>query len=343
MSTFNRRSPAFHISTTFKQKLTRSLLMAATGMMLSLSAAVATADEYPSRPIRLVVPFTAGGGTDVTSRLVAEQLGRKLGQSLIIDNRPGASGAIGAGAVAREKPDGYTLLVGTAALAASSVVEGMKTPFDLLKDFEFIGKLGKIDLVVVVRGQSSIRNLQDLVNLMKTQPGKVQFGSPGIGAPAHLGGELFRLVTKSSALHVPYKGESAALNDLLGGQITFQLCAPLICGPRIKDGSLRALAVTAKERSKALPDVPTMAEAGVPGVEVGTWYYLAAPKGTPAEVVKKVNAALNDVLADEQLRARLLAAGVEAAKRTTPAEVKQGLEAEMAKWRPVVKMANITN
>jgi len=324
-------------------KRSAKLLFGISAVLLALGAPSANAEDYPSHPIRMVVPFTAGGGTDVTARQVAQQLGNKLGQSIIVENRPGASAAIGASIVAREKPDGYTLLVGTATLASNAVIEGTKTSFNLLTDFENVGKIGKIDLLVVVPGQSPLRTLSDLVNQMKAQPGKVQFGSPGVGSPAHLGGELFAQVTNTKILHVPYKGESAALSDLLGGQTTFQFCAPLICGPRLKDGSMRALAIAAKERSKALPDIPTMAEAGVKGVEIGTWYYLAAPKGTPAAVITKINSALNEVLGDSQFRAKLLAMGVEAPSRTTPAEVKQGLQAEMDKWRPVVKMANIKN
>ncbi|HXX85393.1 MAG TPA: tripartite tricarboxylate transporter substrate-binding protein [Casimicrobiaceae bacterium] len=313
----------------------------------ALAAAVASApslaQNYPTQPIKFIVPFTAGGGTDVTARLVAEQLVPKLGQPIVVENRAGASAAIGAGVVAHSPPNGYTLLVGTATLVTNALVSGPSENFDVVKDFEFIGKIGQIDLIVMVNSKSDIKDLQGLVNMMRTQPGKVSFGSPGIGSPAQLGGELLKQLTKSDALHVPYKGESAALNDLLGGQTTFQLCSPNVCVPRIQDGSLRGLAVAAKKRSKMAPSIPTTAEAGVPGFEAGTWYYLAAPKGTPQAIVKKLNTSLNEVFADEKFRVRLLDLGVEVEPGTSPEGVKAAIQAEMDKWRPVVKAAGIKN
>ena len=303
----------------------------------------AAAQSYPNQPIKLIVPFAAGGGTDVTARMVAEQLRPRLGTSVVVENRPGASAAVGAGVVARSAPDGYTLLVGTATLAANTVVSGPAENFDLINDFEFVGKMGSLDLIVVTNAALKVEDLQGLVNLMRTQPAKVTFGSPGIGSPAHLGGELLKQLTKGDAVHVPYKGESAALNDLLGGQITFQLCGPNVCVPRIQQGQLKGLAIAAKKRSGMAPTIPTTAEAGVPGLEAGTWYFVAAPKGTPAAIVDKLNGALNAVFADEKFRTRLLDQGVEVETGTTGAAVKSGLQAEMDKWRPVVKAAGIKN
>lgn len=303
----------------------------------------AAAQSYPNQPIKLIVPFAAGGGTDVTARMVAEQLRPRLGTSVVVENRPGASAAVGAGVVAHSAPDGYTLLVGTATLAANTVVSGPAENFDLINDFEFVGKMGSLDLIVVTNAALKVEDLQGLVNLMRTQPAKVTFGSPGIGSPAHLGGELLKQLTKGDAVHVPYKGESAALNDLLGGQITFQLCGPNVCVPRIQQGQLKGLAIAAKKRSGMAPTIPTTAEAGVPGLEAGTWYFVAAPKGTPAAIVDKLNGALNAVFADEKFRTRLLDQGVEVETGTTGAAVKSGLQAEMDKWRPVVKAAGIKN
>lgn len=307
------------------------------------AALPAAGQSYPNQPIKLIVPFTAGGGTDVTARLVAEQLRPRLGGPVVVENRPGASAAVGAGSVARSAPNGFTLLVGTATLAANTVVSGPSEGFDLINDFEFIGKMGQLDLVVVTNPGSKVDDLQGLVNLMRTQPGKVTFGSPGVGSPAHLGGELLKQLTKADAVHVPYKGESAALNDLLGGQTTFQLCGPNVCVPRIQQGQLKGLAIAAKKRSTMAPTIPTTAEAGVPGLEAGTWYFLAAPKGTPAGIVDKLNGALNEVFADEKFRTRLLDLGVEVEAGTTGAAVKSGLQAEMDKWRPVVRAAGIKN
>jgi len=317
------------------------LLLAALASTLVLTPA--SAQNYPTRPIKFVVPFTAGGGTDVTARLVAERMSSKLGQPIIIENRPGASAAVGAGQVAHSRPDGYTILVGTATLITNSLVTGPSENFDVINDFEFIGKIGQIDLIVMVNAKSNINTLQDLVSLMRTQPDKVSFGSPGVGAPGALGGELLKQLTKSNALHGPYKGESAALTDLMAGITTFQLCSPNVCVPRIQDGSLRGLAIAAKKRSPMAPSIPTTAEAGVPGFEAGTWYYLAAPKKTPAAIIKKLNTALNEVFADEKFRARMLETGVEVEPGTSPATVKAAMQAEMDKWRPVIKAAGIKN
>jgi len=316
--------------------------LAVIGTLACLTAGPAGAQTYPTRPIKVVVPFTAGGGTDVTARLVTEQLAPKLGQPIVVENRPGASAAVGASTVAHSPPNGYTLVVGTATLATNVLVSGPSENFDVVNDFEFIGKIGQIDHIVMVNSKSEIKDLKGLVNLMRSQPSMVSFGSPGIGSPGQLGGELLKQLTKADALHVPYKGESAALTDLLGGQITFMLCSPNVCVPRINDGSLRGLAVAAKKRSKMAPSIPTTAEAGVPGFEAGTWYYLAAPKGTPQAIVEKLNGALNEVFADEKFRAKMQELGVEVGP-TTPAGVKQALQAEMDKWRPVVKAAGIAN
>jgi tripartite-type tricarboxylate transporter receptor subunit TctC len=324
-------------------QLAKGCLYAIATLVFTLAATTAIAQNYPSRPIKFVVPFTAGGGTDVTARLVAEKLAPKLGQPIVVENRPGASAAVGAGTVVHAQPDGYTLLVGTATLITNVLVSGPRENFDVINDFEFIGKIGQIDLIVMVNAKSNINTLQDLVNLMRTQPDKVSFGSPGIGAPGQLGGELLKQLTKTNALHVPYKGESAALTDLLAGTTTFQLCSPNVCVPRIRDGSLRGLAVAAKTRSPMAPEIPTTAEAGVPGFEAGTWYYLAAPKKTPAAIIKKINTALNEVFADEKFRVQMSQTGVEVEPGTSPAGVKAAMQAEMDKWRPVVKAAGIKN
>ena len=321
----------------------RCCVLIAAAIACTLSFAPASAQTYPTRPVKFVVPFTAGGGTDVTARLVAERMEPKLGQPIVIENRPGASAAVGAGQVAHAQPDGYTILVGTATLVANTLVSGKSESFDVIDDFEFIGEIGRLDLIVMVNSKSNINTLQDLVKLMRTQPNKVTFGSNGIGSPGQLGGELFKQLTKGDALHVPYKGESAALTDLLGGVTTFQLCSPNVCVPRIQDGSLRGLAIAGKTRSPMAPSIPTTAEAGVPGFEAGTWYYLAAPKKTPAAVIAKLNTALNEVFADEKFRARMLETGVEVNPGTTPAGVKAAMQAEMDKWRPVVKAAGIKN
>lgn len=322
----------------FKRAL--GALLGAATLTFGLTGSPALAQAYPTQVVKIVVPFTAGGGADLTARLMAEQLGPRLGQSVIVENRPGASAGLGALSVARSTPNGYTLLFGTATLAANSLVSPTAN-LDVVNDFEFIGQTGQIDLLLVTSPQLRVNDLRGLLDMMRSRP--LSYGSPGIGSPAHLGVELLKIVTKTPAEHVPYKGESAAVTDLLGGHVHLQLCGPQACGPRVRDGSLKALAVASKHRSKLLPNVPTMAEAGAAGVEAGTWFYLAAPKGTPAAVVAKLNTALNEVLGDEKVKTRLLDMGVEVEPGTSSAAVKSGLQAEIDKWRPVVNAAGIKN
>jgi len=318
------------------------LCVAAAGTV-ALTGAQASAQAFPDQPVKLIVPFTAGGATDVAARLLAEKLTPMLGQPVVVENRPGASASVAATSVARAAPNGYNILVGSSTLASNAVVPGSTMNFDLLKDFEFIGEIARSDLIVVTSSKTGVTNLRGLLDLMRTQRDKVQFGSAGVGSSGHLGGELLKHKTGTSALHIPYRGESVAVADLIGGQTTFQLCTPSSCARLVQEGVLRAVAVTAKKRSSLLPNVPTMAEAGLPGVEAGPWWFLAAPKGTPGPIVDKLNASLNAVLADPRYRTRLQELGMEVEPQTTPAAVRTELQAEMDKWRPVVKAAGITN
>ena len=229
-----------------------------------MMASRARAQDYPNRPIQLVIPYAVGGGTDVFARIVAEHLGAALGTSVVPDNKPGAGTALAAGAVARSVPNGYTLLFSTAAHALNATMS-TNLPFDPVNDFEFVGKVGQVGLLLMTNPKHVEANdLREFVETMRREPGKTQFGSAGIGTPMHLGGELLKHVTKTDAVHVPYKGESAALTDLLGGQITFMLCSVTTCAPRALDGSLKALAVTSVSRTSLAPAVPTVAEAGFP-------------------------------------------------------------------------------
>lgn len=315
-------------------------MVAAIGIAGAAVATPAIGETFPSHPVKFVIPFTPGGGTDVTTRLLAEQMSPKLGQPIVIEYRPGGSGNLGAVMVANSQPNGYTVLVGSATHASNSVIPGSNLPFDLMKDFEFIGKIGGIDLMVVTPSNLGIDSLKGLVDHMLRNPGNTQFGSAGTGTSGHLGGELLARVAKAKALHVPYKGESAAVSDLLGGRLTFMLCTASVCMPHIKDGKLKALAATGKNRSSMAPDIPTATELGLP-VVAGPWWYLAAPKGTPAEVVNKLSAALNQVIADEKYRARLLERAIEVEPATSPVAVREGLLAEMERWRPVISAAGI--
>jgi tripartite-type tricarboxylate transporter receptor subunit TctC len=317
-----------------------ALAAAALACGLILPSAPARAQAYPTQPIKLVVPFAAGGATDALGRLLAEQFTTRLGQAVLVENKPGASAAIGALAVAKAAPNGYTLLVGSATLASNALTSPTAN-LDVVSDFEFIGKLAQIDLVLATSPRLNVKDLHGFLQLARTRT--LSFGSPGTGTPGHLGVELLELETRTKATHVPYKGESGAITDLLGGHLDFMLCSPPVCGAHLREGTLTPIAILSKQRSSLLPNVPTMAEAGAPRVEAGVWYYLAAPKGTPAPIVAKLNAVLNETLRDEKFRARAHEVGLETEASTTAASVRPALQAETEKWRPVVEAAGIRN
>jgi tripartite-type tricarboxylate transporter receptor subunit TctC len=316
------------------------LLVKGMGILFAVTAFAAGAQEYPNAPIQLLIPHAAGGGTDVLARIVAEQLSLRLGQRVVPENRPGAGTALASGYVARAAPTGYTLLLNTAAHALNATMN-KDLQFDPVNDFEFVGKIGQVGLLLMVNPQYvKAKDVRELVNFMQSTPGNVQYGSAGIGTPMHLGGELLKVVTKTDAVHVPYKGESAVLSDLLGGRLTFMLCSITMCGPRAQDGSLRALAVTSASRSALVPNIPTIAEAGFRDVEINSWFFIAAPKSTPESVVNKLNKALNEMLADEKFRKRAQAMGVQPETHTTPAATKALVQSEIEKWRPIAKAAS---
>lgn len=323
--------------------MTRMLkrLAVALGTACAVAASTAHAQDYPNRPIQLLIPYTAGGAGDVFGRLVAEQLSTRLGQRVVPENRPGAGTVLAAGMAAKAAPNGYTLLLSTLAHSINATLQP-QLPFDPVKDFDFIGKVGQFGFLVVANPQLKVNDLRGLVELMRNQPSKVTFGSAGVGSPMHLGGELLKHVTKTDATHVPYKGEAAALNDLIGGHVNFMLCTLTTCASRIQDGTIKALAVASPSRSPLAPSVPTNAEAGFPGSEIYTWVFLAAPKGTPAAVMKRLDQALNDVLADEKFKSRALAMGVETDSRTSPAATKAFVQSEIDKWRPIIKASGMT-
>lgn len=321
-----------------KRVLRRLALLGLVGLMLQHPA---QAQNYPNQPIRLVIPYVTGGGSDVLGRMLAEQLGTRLGQPIVPENKPGAATMLAATQVARAAPNGYTVLISTLAHALNPSLQP-QLPYDPVKDFEFIGKVGSFGFVVVTTPKLGVKDLPELVERMRAEPGKLQFGSAGVGSPMHLGGEYLKHLSKTDAIHVPYKGEGAALTDLLGGHISFMLCTVATCAARVQDGSLKALAVPSPARSALLPNVPTSAEAGLPGYEIYTWIFLAAPKGTPAAVVQRLDRVLNEVLADEKFRARVTAMGVDLETRSTPAATKQLVQSEIDKWRPVIKASGMT-
>ena len=309
-------------------------------LVLSLGlAATAAADTYPSRAIKVIVPFPAGQASDTIARLVGEQLGRALGQAVVVENRPGAGGNIGSEAGARSTPDGYTLTMATAALPISKNVY-KKLPFDPAKDFETVSLMTVTPLVLIARPSLPANDVASLVELARKQPGKLTFASSGQGTSHHLSGELLKAVANVDILHVPYKGSAPAHVDLMGGSVDIMFDNILPVSPHVKSGKLKALAVTTKARAPSMPDVPTMAESGYPNFEAVAWFGLLAPAGTPAPIVERLSAEVNKILKSPEINARLTGMGANV-MGTTPQEFSAFMKAEIEKWAPVVKRANI--
>lgn len=313
-------------------------------VLLALVAALPAAAQevsYPRRAIHLVVPYTAGGATDVLARIVAESTFTRVGQPMVVENRPGAGAVLATGQVAKAAPDGYTLLFATLAHSINASMN-KNLPFDPVNDFEFVGKVGQLTFAIIVNPAIGASDLGALVKLMRANPGKYQFTSAGVGTPMHLGAELLNQLTGTQAMHIPTKGETVALTDLLGGRVAFMLCSITTCASRIQDGSIKALAVTSATRSPQVPNVPTAGEAGVPGLETYSWFIIAAPKGTPKGVIARLSGALNEVLKDTQVRARVAAMGIETDRSSTPDGTKAYVQSEIDKWRPIVRATGAT-
>lgn len=293
------------------------------------------ADGYPSHPIRIVVPFTPGGSTDVLARAIGQELTRAWGQAVVIDNLPGAGGSIGADKVAKAPPDGYTLLMGHIGTLAVNPSLYPRLPYNPVKDFAPVAWVARVPNVLVVHPSVPARTLQELVALAKAKPGSLNYGSGGNGSAANLATEYLKLQTGTSMVHIPYRGTAPAVTDLLGGQLQLMFTGlPALVGP-IKAGQLRALAVSSPQRLDALPDVPTVAESGYKGFEADQWYGVVAPAGTPPAIVARLNAQINQALSAPELKQRLAAEGAIATPQ--PPEVFGKLIAsEIARWKPVI-------
>jgi tripartite-type tricarboxylate transporter receptor subunit TctC len=304
--------------------------------VLSLVAALASAQTYPTKPIRLVVPFPPGGATDILARDVAQKLTEAWGQSVIVDNRPGAGGNIGSELVAKSAPDGYTLEMGTVGTHAINASLYAKMPYDHVKDFTPVILVAGVPNVLVVTPSLPVNSVAELIAYAKANPGKLNFASSGNGTSIHLSGELFKVMAGVQMTHIPYKGSAPALQDLLAGQVQlmFDNLPPSL--PQIKAGKLRALAVTSLARAPALPDVPTLAESGLPGFEASSWFGILAPAGTPAPIVAKLNAEVAKWLATPEAKEKLLKQGANPAGGT-PEDFAKHIAAETAKWAKVVK------
>ena len=313
----------------------------AVGIVAGLALiAPAKAQDYPSKPIRLVVPFAAGGATDVLARLVGERLTATLGQQVVVDNRPGAGGNIGSDLVARAEPDGYTILMGAVGTHAINPSLYPKMPYDPVKDFAPVTLVASVPNVLVINPGVPANSVQELIDLAKAKPGELNFASSGNGTSIHLSGELFKAMTGTDIVHVPYKGSGPAVTDLLGGQVQMMFDNMPSSLPHVKAGKLRALGVTSAKRSPALPEVPTIAEAGVPGYDATSWFGILAPAGTPEPVVTRLQGAIVQALGEPEMRQRMADLGAEPVG-DTPAEFGQFIAAEIAKWAKVVNDAGV--
>lgn len=321
-----------------RKRLGRIVTGALCGLITPFLACPAQAQSGPV--IRLVVPYAAGGGTDILARHLAESLSGELKLSVIVDNRPGAGGNLGASAVARAAADGNTLLVGDLALAVNPSLF-RKMPFDPLVDLQPIARVASAPLVLVVAASFSGNTVGDLVTQARTHPGRYSFASAGNGNPPHIAGELFRLSTGLDLVHVPYKGVGPALNDLLGGQVTLLFTGISSTRQHIEAGRLKALAVTGSVRAATLPGVPTMAEAGLPEVEVSSWWGLFGPAGLTTEVSRTLAGATQRALGQAALRDRLTGLNIDAGFADAQS-MRQTLEAETVRWAKVIRSANIT-
>ncbi len=305
-------------------------------MLCAQATSVAqTASSFPNQPIRMVVPYPPGGPTDITARVVAAEMSKTIGQNIVIDNRPGASGMIGSEMVTKSTPDGYTLLANASIHVINpSVYPDMR--FDAIKDFVPITQLAQVPLVLVVPANSPIKSVKDLVEYAKANPGKVNFGSAGSASAQHLAGESFKIAAGIQMQHIPYKGSAPALTDLAGGQLQLMFDSMPSATPMINSGKLRAIAVTTTTRAKARPDLPTIAESGFPGFDISTWYAYWAPKGTPADVVEKLAASAAQALKNPEVIAKYEAMGAEPVG-STPAQFAAYVESEAKKWNDIVK------
>ena len=324
-----------------QSRTVESRFMALVVALLATLAPVvpAIAQDYPNKPIKLIIPYPPGGATDVIGRIVALKLSEALGQQLIVDNRSGATGSIGAAAAATATADGYTLLLG--ALTSHSINAALQPnlSFDLAKDFVPVGVVGQVPLVFVVNPKVPVKTLKELVDYTKKNPG-VSYASSGNGSPQHMAGELFKSMTKLDMLHVPYKGSGPAMTDLIGGQVQSMIETMPAALPHIKSGALRPLAVALPARSANLPDVPTAAEAGLPDFIVTSMFGLLAPAKTPPAIVAKLTAALEKVLAAPDTQMRMEAQGV-VTGYLNPADSAKRIKAEIDKWTKVAKDSNI--
>ena len=319
----------------------RRTLLALAAFSSALPLASVAADNYPSKPITIVVPFSAGGTTDILARVIAQDLQTQLGQSVVVDNRAGAGGNIGASIAARAPADGYTLFMGTVGTHAINQALYKKLPFNPVKDFQPLSRVANVPNLLVANPKQPFKTVPELIAYAKEHPGQVNFGSSGSGSSIHLSGELFKMMTKVDMVHIPYKGSAPAVTDLLGNQIAIMFDNLPSAIQHVRAGKLRPIAVTTAKRSPELPDVPTVAEAGVPGYEATSWFGLYTNAGTPKPVVDKLSAALAKSLASPAVRNKIKEQGGEVVSET-PEQFAAFMKSETEKWAKVVKASGAT-
>jgi tripartite-type tricarboxylate transporter receptor subunit TctC len=325
---------------TIKNIAAYALLTGATGLFVTQNALAQSPAPYPAKPIRLVVPFTPGGSTDILARAIGLELTKAWGQSVIIDNVPGAGGSIGADKVAKSPADGYTLLMGHIGTLAVNPSLYPNLPYDPVKSFSPVAWVARVPNVLVVHPSVKANTVQELVALAKSRPGQLNYGSGGNGSAANLATEYFKMQTGTSLLHIPYRGTAPAVTDLVGGQIQVLFTgAPAVIG-QIKSGQVRALAVSSPKRVDALPDLPTVAETGYKGFEADQWYGVVAPAGTPKDIVAKLNSQINQALNSAELKTRLNSEGA-IATPSTPEVFASLIQAEIARWKPVIQSGRV--
>ena len=321
------------------QDRSRRLVTAAAAAVVGLAAiGAAQAQDFPSKPIRLIAPFAAGASTDVLARTVAQSMARELGQPVVVENKPGAGGALAAETVAKAPADGYTFLLTSAGIVTMNQHIYARLPYDPIKDFAPLTIAVRMPIVTVVHPSLPIRNVQELLAYARANPGKLTYGSAGSGTSQHLAGELFKSMAKVSLLHIPYRGGGPAMNDLLGGQINMMFVQVPSGLPQVKAGKVRAIAVGGDKRDPALPDVPTVAESGVKGYNSDTWYGFVLPAGVPAPIAQKLHASIVKALKENDPKLTAQGFNIDGG---SPKEMADTITAESKKWASVIKTAGI--
>jgi len=315
-------------------------IAAGLAILAALLAGAAHAQQsYPDKPVRMVVPWPPGGSVDIVARLISEKLGQKLGQPIIIDNRSGASGTIGMDAVAKSRPDGYTLLINTIPLATNPALFA-QLPFDTVRDFAPIALIAKMPHLLIATQSITVNNMRELLALAKSRPGRLTYSSAGNGSTFHMAGELFKYLSGTDVLHIPYRGGGPALADAISGQVDISFPSFVAALPFVKAGKIKALAITSASRSPLMPDLPTIAEAGLPGYEFTSWFMILAPAGTPRDIVSRLNQSVTETMKSPDLIDRFAREGTEIVTGS-PDQATAFLNAEIVQWGKVIRERGI--